>query len=187
MIDANIAAATRLYEEPAISPLEESVLQSIEAAQAAKERLEAAKESLKTNLETVIRALLKPGTIIKRHKRGNPAWLTHVQVLRGNDHGTNTFRIASEPEVEPNINIPDISTWVCEAIPISEKTGKDMAGAVHGHNSLIQTVRLEGYMANEGLNDPEENRALLKVVAAASVSISEDSDTEARREVTSDR
>lgn len=79
----------------------------------------------------------------------------HYQALRtyrGRDHGTRVFRIETAPIVDFFAHTPILSTWTCEATPVSEKTGKDMDGAA-GHNSR-KTVTLTSYVFRQSI--PED-------------------------------
>lgn len=155
-----------------IIPLKDDILDAIAAAQAAKEQLAVAEDVLKTKLQMVLRALLKPGMIIKRRQRGNPSWLAQVKTLRGNDRGTNTFQIASDLDINLDVTCPDLSSWSCEATPISEKTGNPMNGSAHGADANRPTVRLVGCICNNFGDEANPNESLLKVVAAAAQVIS---------------
>ena len=110
--------------------------------------------------------LLKPGMTIQRKIRGNPYWLQRVTTIRGNDRGTNTFVIVSLVAVAINPSHPELSTWSCEAIPISEKTGKPMDGSSHGADGNKPTVRLTGDIA---VDHPtiDMSEIFLKVIAQA--------------------
>jgi len=104
-----------------------------------------ARGALATVMLQTMRTRLPGGTIIKLNARPLPEYLLCVHTMSGNDRGTKTFRIEEITGVEVNVTTPELSTWRCTAVPISEKTGKDMSGASHGPDSR-PTVRLQGNM-----------------------------------------
>jgi len=143
-----------------------SVLAAIASAKEAHDQLATATLVLTSELELVMRKLLKPGMTIKRNQRGNPFWLFSIRTMRGNDRGTNTFLIASEITVEATAFAPELSTWHCEATPISEKTGEQMKGTSHGPDGNRATVRLKGSICLDLLETGADEQ-LLKVIEAA--------------------
>lgn len=131
---------------------------------------EAAAESKKAMAAVMLRAfqaILPPDTVLDlRFSRENlpPAHLSKVRTMRGNDRGTKLFRIVNVVAVEPDPRYPDLSTWIADAVPISEKTGKDMSGCSHGADSR-ETVRLHGSVGcNIGRDDEPADAAVARVI-----------------------
>lgn len=119
------------------------------------EEASAAAETMAEVMHCAIQNLLPSGTILELNRRPLPEYLTCVRTINGNDRGTRTFRVVQVTGVGANPLHPDLSKWICEAVPISEKTGRDMRGSTHGADSR-STVRLCGYFGNIGLDEPEQ-------------------------------
>lgn len=115
---------------------------------------DAAAQAKRTMAAVMLRAfqnLLPAESILDlRFSRENPppAHLVRVRTMRGNDRGTRVFRIVNVVAVEADPVHPDLSTWIADAVPISEKTGKDML-ASSGHIAGRETVRLHGRVGVE--------------------------------------
>lgn len=125
-----------------------------------------ARDALGAVMLRAMRLRLPSGTIVKLNARPLPEYLLCVRTVSGNDRGTKTFRIEEVTGVDVNAASPELSTWRCTAVPISEKTGKDMSGASHGPDSR-STVRLQGDMGCMLPDDAGEATAnrLVKLVA----------------------
>jgi len=94
--------------------------------------------------------------------------------------GIHTFVVAGPLIVDVNVSFPGLSTWSCEATPISEKTGKTMVGSSHGADGSRQpTVRIKGDFDPSWDSEEFENQRLLMVVATASKFLSDASGTAA--------
>lgn len=119
----------------------------------------AAKKAMAAVMLRAFQSIMPSGTVLDlRFSRENlpPAHLSRVRTLRGNDRGTKVFRIVNVVSVEADPVHPDLSKWIADAVPISEKTGKDMKGTSHGADSR-ETVRLHGSVGCEiGLDEPTE-------------------------------
>jgi hypothetical protein len=113
--------------------------------QAVTKRREAdiARDKMAEVMLVAIRKLLPPGTVLELNKRPVPEYLVRVKTMRGNDRGTRTFRVVSVVAVEVDPHFPELAKWICDAVPVSEKTGKDMSAATHG-STRGDTVRLHG-------------------------------------------
>lgn len=126
--------------------MDSTTVQTLFDAAAEKQReADKARVALASVMLQAMRACLSPGTVVKLNARPLPEYLLRVSTHSGNDRGTKTFRIVEVTGVDVNVATPELSTWSCTAVPISEKTGKDMSGATHGADSR-QTVRLKGDM-----------------------------------------
>lgn len=129
-----------------------------------------ARETMASALLQVFQKIMPPGTILDlRFGRHNPPpiYLSHVRTLRGNDRGTKVFRIVKVVAVDATPSHPDFSTWIADAVPISEKTGKDML-ASSGHSAGHATVRLHGQAScgEHPDEDPGEPvRRLIELIA----------------------
>lgn len=77
------------------------------------------------------------------HPRDRKNYLLQVRTTRGNDRGANKFCIASAPAVTVNRSTIELSTWSCEATPISSNTGQPLKGNARGVGQR-ETVRLTG-------------------------------------------
>lgn len=120
----------------------------------------AARSELAELMLEAMRKLLPSGQVIDLSPEGGakalPAYLLRVNTVSGNDRGTKRFRIEEVLSVEPDARSPDLSRWNATAVPISEKTGKDM-GAGTGRSAGRATVCLRGSMGCEhGLDEPVE-------------------------------
>lgn len=103
----------------------------IDTAQQRQRESDAANAALNAALLRAMQALLPPGIVIDlRDARNTPSYACIVRTTAGNGRGTHVFRIERVTGVEINPNYPDRACWMAKATPISEKTGKDMAGSV---------------------------------------------------------
>ncbi len=130
----------------------EDIKAIFEAAAAKRREADAARTALAAVMLQAMRTLLPAGTMLKLDQRPLPEWLVHVRTMSGNDRGTRTFRVVNVLTVDADATAPELSKWICEAVPVSEKTGKDMSGATHGGNSR-GTVRLHGNMGHLGMEE----------------------------------
>lgn len=76
-----------------------------------------------------------------------PAFMSSMQVVRGNARKAKKFRIEFVRNVDFKMSHFNLATWTCEATPISEVTGEDMSGRVgrslsYGANSNKNFVTL---------------------------------------------
>lgn len=124
----------------------------------------AAREELASVMLTAMRNLLAPGTVIKLDAHPLPEYLLNVRTMSGSDRGTKTFRIVEVTRVNACPYAPELSNWHATAVPISEKTGKDMSGATHGVSSST-TVSLQGDLACPMLDDVVDSSALDRLMA----------------------
>ncbi|MBU9200057.1 hypothetical protein KTD31_01395 [Burkholderia multivorans] len=133
-----------------------------------RQEADAAREAMAAVLLNAMRRLLPAGTILKLDQRPIPEYLIRVRTMSGNDRGTRVFRVEQVVRVEADPSHPELSTWICDAVPISEKTGKDMSAATHGANSRT-TVRLHGDIGYLGIEESTEaaRDRLLQMVANA--------------------
>lgn len=122
-----------------------------------------AREALAQAMLQAMRNLLPAGTVIKLGTRPLPEYLLGVRTMSGHDRGTKTFRIVSVTHVVACPYAPELSTWSAEAVPVSEKTGKDMSAATHGVGSGA-TVTLHGNMGCTMLDDIKETSALDRLI-----------------------
>jgi hypothetical protein len=136
------------------------------AAEAKRREADAARDALSAVMLQAMRKLLPAGTILKLDQRPLPEYLVRVRTMSGNDRGTRTFRVVNVVTVTADATAPELSTWIVEAVPISEKTGKDMSGATHGANSR-GNVRLHGDIGYLGFDEEVSvsRERLVKMVA----------------------
>jgi hypothetical protein len=124
----------------------------------------AAREELSRVMLATMRKLLTPGTVIKLDTQPLPEHLLNVRTMSGSDRGTKSFRIVEVTHVSAYPYAPELSNWHAEAVPISEKTGKDMSGATHGVSSRA-TVSLQGDLVCPMLDDIVYSRAVDRLMA----------------------
>jgi hypothetical protein len=132
--------------EAAIGPLEEEVLGVLEEMDRAYASWAASREELKRLLERVLLAWIRPGEVLDARARGpRPACLRGFNVASGAARGATTFRVAGAPRVNVAADgDPSLSYWICDAVPISPTTGKDMSGRPSGAVRNDATVTLRG-------------------------------------------
>lgn len=112
-----------------------------------------AKDAMAARLAEAARAFIYPGRVVDlRDFRALEECFVNVKTRRGNDRGTRVFRIESFPRVEVNATHPILSSWRCDATPISEKTGKAMSGSSHGADSR-DTVEIGAHLVCDPYND----------------------------------
>lgn len=124
----------------------------------------AAREELSRVMLATMRKLLAPGTVIKLGTQPLPEHLLNVRTMSGSDRGTKTFRIVEVTRVSACPYAPELSNWHADAVPISEKTGKDMSAATHGVSSGT-TVTLQGDLVCPMLDDVVDSSALDRLIA----------------------
>jgi hypothetical protein len=124
----------------------------------------AAREAIVHAMLQAMRNLLAPDTVIKLDARPLPEYLLNVHTMSGNDRGTKSFRIVKVTHVNACPYAPELSNWSATAVPISEKTGKDMSGATHGVASGA-TVTLHGDLVCTMLDDITETSALDRLMS----------------------
>lgn len=140
-----------------------STLQDVRAvfadAKAKHEAAQSAKRAMESLVLNAFQQLMPTDFILDlRFSKDNPpaAHLGRVRTMRGNDRGTEIFRVVKVVAVDADPMNPSLSTWIADAVPVSEKTGKDMK-ASSGHVSGQATVRLHGNVGCEyGLDEPVE-------------------------------
>lgn len=147
----------------AISEIFAAALNTATAAEAARGKLE-------TVMLQTMRAQLIPGAVINLQARPIPEYLLGARVMCGNARGTLTFRIVAVTAVQANAVHPHLSTWVCDAVPISEKTGKDIDASTHAAIPRT-TVRLQGNLGYLSFSDDEKDSAAERVIALVSRSL----------------
>jgi len=143
--------------------------QIFQAALVKREEADAARAALADVMLRAMRALLPAGTLLELNRRPVPEYLVRVQTMSGNDRGTRTFRVVQVVNVDVDPLRPELSKWICDAVPVSERTGKDMSAATHGASSR-STVRLHGdigYLGHEESLESSRDRLLNLVVANA--------------------
>ncbi|MBK3780428.1 hypothetical protein G3A43_09335 [Paraburkholderia aspalathi] len=101
-----------------------------------------ARDAMAAVLLRAMQKLLPPGTMLDLKQRRLPEYLIRVKTMSGNDRGTRKFKVVSVVRVDADPAYPDLSKWVCDAIPVSEKTGKEMSASTHA--ATRDTVRLHG-------------------------------------------
>lgn len=103
------------------------------------------RDHLEGLLTSILSKIIYHGLVVDLSKRKELLkCFAIVNTVRGNDRGTRIFRIESAPILSISMSHFSSSTWSCEATPISESTGKDMDGSVHGANAKLNTVRITG-------------------------------------------
>ncbi|MEX3984087.1 hypothetical protein AB4Y45_34600 [Paraburkholderia sp. EG287A] len=127
---------------------------------------DAASDAMAAVLLQAMRKILPEGTVIELNRRPVPEYLLHVRTLSGNDRGTRTFRVVNVVAVDVDPTRPELSKWMCDAVPVSERTGKDMKGSTHSRSS--DTVRLHGDVGYLGIDESIEasRDRLVSMVAA---------------------
>ncbi|RQR65386.1 hypothetical protein DIE18_02575 [Burkholderia sp. Bp9125] len=145
------------------------VQQIFQAALVKFEEAEVARVALADVLLRAMRALLPAGTLLELNRRPVPEYLVRVRTMSGNDRGTRTFRVVQVVCVDVDPLRPELSKWICDAVPVSEKTGKDMSAATHGASSR-STVRLHGdigYLGHDESIEASRDRLVSMVTSNA--------------------
>lgn len=137
-----------------ISSSEKSVLAALKRCEDADKIASDAKKGLAIQLACALGKIIYPGLVIDLNncKELLQCFKT-VRVMRGNDRGTKIFRIESFPVIDVVPSLVTGSSWMCEATPISEKTGKDMDGSARGTSANRSTVALRGDILMEPHTD----------------------------------
>lgn len=126
-----------------------------------------AKSSLESLLVSALSAVLHDGADIDLRRRpGMPEHLVGVRTIKGNDRGTRLFRQVGAVVVDLHPIHFSGAKWECRAVPVSEKTGKDMSGATHGADSR-ETVRLRGDIFALTLHDDRTDEARIERLLSA--------------------
>ncbi|TAL65861.1 MAG: hypothetical protein EPN79_11980 [Burkholderiaceae bacterium] len=147
MIDHNVAAAARMYNEPAIAPMEDEVLGALEAHDATHAAWEETQRDLRKLFEKVLSAWLYPGAELNNFDRDRPPCLLPIRIVAGNAHNALKFRVAEDPYVVvDDRGDPVMSKWSVRAIPLSNKTGKEISGNTVNGQSKDGSVTLTGTM-----------------------------------------
>lgn len=125
------------------------MLAEVHALNAAALRLET---ELRDALTAAVRRVVAPGVRLDlRQRYGLPECLWSVVTSHGNDRGTRLFEITSEPRVQVKLESLALSTWSCEAKPISETTGKPMSGRT-ANGSDRDTITLRGHLIDPNMS-----------------------------------
>ncbi|KVP75282.1 hypothetical protein WJ96_05865 [Burkholderia ubonensis] len=132
----------------------DDALAYFETARKDHDAADASRRQLGKVLLRTMRALMPPGTLLELNRRPVAEHLLRVRTMSGNDRKTRTFRVVQVVSIDVDALRPELSTWVCEAVPVSEKTGKDMSAATHA--SSRDTVRLHGDVGFMGMDEPAE-------------------------------
>ena len=132
----------------------DDALAYFETARKDQETADASRRQLAEVLLRAMRALMPAGTLLELNRRPVAEHLLRVRTMSGNDRKTRTFRVVEVVAIDVDALRPELSTWVCDAVPVSEKTGKDMSAATH--SSSRETVRLHGDVGYMGLDEPAE-------------------------------
>ncbi|KVP39763.1 hypothetical protein [Burkholderia ubonensis] len=132
----------------------EDALAYFETARKDHEAADASRRKLGEVLLHTMRALMPTGTLLELNRRPLPEHLLRVRTMSGNDRGTRTFRVEKMVAVDVDALRPELSTWICEAVPVSEKTGKDMSASTHSRSS--NTVRLHGDIGFMFMDEPAD-------------------------------
>lgn len=156
MTDPNVVAAHRLFDEPAIGELEERVLGALEENDRTYAAHSATQEALGVLFSRVVSAWVFDGAqidVLDRTK-GRPRCLVNVGVGTGNARAAHRFRIVGEVRVRVAADgSPEMSSWICNAIPLSPKTGREMnANTPNGHRQ-DGTVTLTGFVCVHGYSE----------------------------------
>jgi len=119
--DAEVAKLTRgRQEHPA-----NTFLRDLEAAQALKAQLYAARNSLSSRVAAGVAKLAPVGSVIDRRT----TTFGSVNVTHGNGRNALCFEVASAPVVDLDLAHPGLSTFTVDAYPLND-AGKRMSGRV---------------------------------------------------------
>ncbi len=150
-----------LEHDPSITDHDAETTEAIDRAEIASEEYREAESNLHRLLTTSLQKVFKIGDVISLGKtmddrKSNPGFLRRVTTISGNSRNTSLFRIASMPKVIATLPYLDDSVWQCLAVPISEKTGKDMSGNTAGSRQSA-TVVLQGklILVTDNVSGPE--------------------------------
>lgn len=145
-IDHNVCDAHRLFDEPAIGPLEEEVLGAMEEMDRDFTAWNASRADLERLYARVISAFIYPGAVLDMQARARgPLCLVGFKVNAGASRGARLFEVVGEARVKvEGSGHPVLTKWFVKAAPISNTTGKTMSGKTHGVNSIDNLVTLSG-------------------------------------------
>ncbi|WP_454909657.1 hypothetical protein [Variovorax gossypii] len=178
MIDQNACDAARLFDEPAIGPLEDQVLGALEEHDTTHAAWAETRKALEPLFVRTLSAWLHAGVVIDIHDRSGkqPRCLWIVRVGSGNARGASTFRIVGAPSVmvDPR-GEPSFSEWSVRAVAISNKTGREMNGNTPNRRTTIDgSVTLTGRVFHDGFSEltgaqlqQHERDAFIRMVADA--------------------
>lgn len=116
---------------------------------------DAARDQLAKVMHQTMRELLPPDSGINLLAKPVPEYLLGARVISGKSHGASTYRIISVLKVIADAINPELSTWVCDAVPVSKISGKELA-----------PVRLQGNMGYVSfIDDEKDSYASSRVIA----------------------
>lgn len=148
-IDHNVCDAHRMADEPPIGPFEDQVLGAMEEHDTHYAAWSETRDELATLFARVVSAWVHDGVILNIRDRNTkpPRCLMLVKVASGHGRGAENFRVVGSPSVEVGASgDPVISYWTCSAVPISQKTGRDMSGRPGNSVRTDDTVTLRGHL-----------------------------------------
>ena len=136
-------------------------------AQRKEQEARSARDAAEAAIKAALDRLLPPGAVIDlRVRRGLPEYLMRVKTIGGKDHGTRIFRIEKIARILFDAMRPELAQWEANAIPISEKTGKDMDGRVsHALNNRGNVVRICGHISVEQGPDEHPDAQMARMLA----------------------
>lgn len=115
-----------------------------EVASRAKEAEVAAREAeadLHRCLLFAARMMITPGKVVDlRLKNKLPEHFRNLRVVSGNARGSRVFKIFQLRGVDVEPGRLFNSTWTCDAVAVSEKTGKPMNGNLMLRGNFVQVV-----------------------------------------------
>lgn len=91
--------------------------------------------------------LVPAGTVIDLRSWDLPPHLASLKTISGTDRGTHIFRIEQVVGVQANATTPTLSHWTCDAVPVSETTGKDMLASAGKRNTGLAAVHMRGTLS----------------------------------------
>ena len=141
---------------------------AFDTAHSKAEEARSTRATLEQIMLEAMRNLLPPGLLLDLNEGpGLPEHLFQVRTERGHDRGTRMFRVVRVVSVEADPLRPTLSAWICDAVPVSEKTGKDMSAATHA-SRLRETVRLRGRIVDPHMDETVEqsHERLYRLIAA---------------------
>ena len=129
----------------------------IHQADAKKREADEAIAQVTRYMHAAVERLLPAETVIDLREQ-QTEHLMRVKTMAGKDHGTRIFRIVRVTGVQFSPAHPELARWEANAIPVSEKTGKDLDGSVaHAVSNRGKAVRLVGDLSvSHGPDEPFE-------------------------------